>query len=78
MLLARREKRAKESIERLNKSAKETNAVNAPCERLEADWDSLSIEAARKARSREVAYIKGFLESRTFRAKDLCTALHLS
>eukprot|EP00965_Chrysotila_dentata_P257027 6212749-Pleurochrysis_carterae.AAC.1 len=73
MLTERRELRAKDALQRAN-----DERWSAPLPRSSDQWESLSAEAERKARSREVAYIKGFLESRTFRPNDLCTALHLS
>eukprot|EP00965_Chrysotila_dentata_P154421 5102443-Pleurochrysis_carterae.AAC.1 len=72
-LSERREQRAKESLVR---ASEERGSVPRP--RTSEEWEALGMDAERKARAREVEYIKGFLESRTFRAADLCTALHLS
>eukprot|EP00965_Chrysotila_dentata_P077412 2555284-Pleurochrysis_carterae.AAC.1 len=75
MLAERRELRAKES---LKAASEQERLLRGPASRSEEDWESLSADAERKARSREVLYIRDFLESRSFRACDLCSALHLS
>eukprot|EP00965_Chrysotila_dentata_P063021 2087716-Pleurochrysis_carterae.AAC.1 len=71
MLAERREVRFKEAILSMKKA-------DGPSPRSSEEWDSLSDVAERKARSREIMHIRGFLEARPLRPQDLCTALHLS
>eukprot|EP00965_Chrysotila_dentata_P142401 4707961-Pleurochrysis_carterae.AAC.2 len=52
--------------------------AHGPISRTEEEWSASGPDAERKARSCEVHFSTEFLELRTFRACDLCTALHMT